>query len=334
MKMRRPGPWSVAAPLPTPHKRRLMLKVSWRSHNSHKVRVFMTFDVLPRIPRKGEADSGDLAHAISQSNLDLRVLRSGQPSPCTTAIQNAFIQYHKPNKTVPFTMEAINRRLNRRRQILFTITSFSELALRTSAYATQSSAHPCDTLSQAKMKMRMPYRKVPSQTASSNVRIPQGRYDLGLGRNPPVRGAPSNSKQQTIPHQVYEAVQFCNEHQAVMEYPSPQRNQQLRSEQDQRSAISATASTVSFCDRTAKATKNLPFVQPKRLSPDLIDIHASQVGCGQVNERDGRRSGRHPIATVTPHARKSSELELNTAWVEMLIHEQLQAMEGAVAQVA
>jgi hypothetical protein len=235
-------------------------------------------------------------------------------------------------------MEAINcrlnRRLSRRRQFFFTIAIFSDLALRTSAYATQSSAHPCDTLSQTKLQMRMPNRKVSSQTASSNVRIPRGRYDLGLGRNPPVRGAQSKSKQQTISQQVYEAVQFCNEHQAVMDYPSPHRNQQLRSEQDQLSGMSATANKASSSDRTAKATKNLPFVQPKRLSPDLIDIHSSQVGFGLVSERDGRGSGRHPVATVTPHARKSSELELNTAWVEMLIHEQLQAMEGAVPQVA
>lgn len=230
-------------------------------------------------------------------------------------------------------MEAIERRLNRRRQMLIAITSLARLSLRTSAYAThsQSSAYPCDTLSQT--QMRIPYRKAPSPTESANVRLSRGRYDLGLGRNPPVRGAQATSKQPTIPQHVYEAVQFCNEHQAVIEYPSPHRNQELRSEQDQRSGMSANAKTASPSDRTAK-TKKLPFVQPKRLAPDLINIHASKAACGQVSEVDGRGSGRHPIATVAPHGRKSSELELNTAWVEMLIHEQLQAMEAAVPQVA
>jgi hypothetical protein len=231
-------------------------------------------------------------------------------------------------------MEATKRRhtVTTRRQVLFSIIiSVSHLALRTSAYTTQSSVHPCDTLSQTKMKI--PHIIEPSYSPSSTKRLSRGRYDLGLGQNLPVLSAATKSKQPTPPQDVLDAVKFLVEHQAVMEYPSPHRNQQLRGEQERYSDVSAIANTASPSDSVAKA-KRLPFVQPKRLSPDLIDIQASRDGCGEVSDFNGRESGRHPIATVTTQARTSAALELNTAWVEMLIHEQLQAMEAAVPQAA
>jgi hypothetical protein len=108
-------------------------------------------------------------------------------------------------------------------------------------------------------------------------------YDLGLGKNQPFYGGKSNSQISMT----YEVTQYLVEHEAVRAYPSPV----VVDEQQSPSSSSAT-----------KKRPALPRVQLERQSKDTLKIK---------NRGD-----------FVPHIRATSDdkLDLNTVWVEMMIH--------------
>jgi hypothetical protein len=132
-------------------------------------------------------------------------------------------------------------------------------------------------------------------------------YDFGLGKNPPVAkstrygenasGDTCHHPQQPITQQqssprpplfVEAIAQYLVEHEAVREYPSPNR------------IIPATTSI-------GKKKRAYPvFIVPKRMTGDgILWIQ-----------------GTHSIPSVITAQTPGRHFELNTLWVELLIHEQ------------
>jgi len=136
------------------------------------------------------------------------------------------------------------------------------------------------------------------------------KYDLGLGKNQPVNNdngneSSSSGKQRSPP------TQFLVEHESVRPYPSPLNldSQQSESSNNRNEAKSN--------------RKNLPKVQPRRQSKDVLHIR-DPIYMG--NTKDDNAFG-HPVIVPINHSsvgRNNNEpavkFDLNTVWVEMMLH--------------
>ena len=109
-------------------------------------------------------------------------------------------------------------------------------------------------------------------------------YDLGLGKNKPVKG---RSRELD-----YDAAHFMVEHESVRDFPSPLEK-------------------VKFPLQAAKTEtiSRLPKVEPKRQQEEHLKI----VRGASVDEAD-----EYPRMIPISNMR----LDLNTVWVEMLIHDE------------
>jgi hypothetical protein len=112
------------------------------------------------------------------------------------------------------------------------------------------------------------------------------KYDLGLGKNPPVIGKRTANIEEMS---TYDAARFWMIPEAVSNYPSP-----LKRKQEQ-----------------PKKRKPQQVI-PSRMAPDAVDI-------------SGTNSEAKAVFQVKP-----VDLEMNTLWVEMLIHHQQNLMAAAV----
>jgi len=148
------------------------------------------------------------------------------------------------------------------------------------------------------------------------------QYQLGIGRNPPVlKGSTTNTAPSCLPLTHEEAFQYldCMEHQATREYPSPAFVANAASKEDARrdsmpaiafttlqektpETDAATSSTPSTTDGNKK--KKLQVIRYNRRSEDVLTISSS------------RSNKKQP--TIVAHTRE--KLDVNTAWVEMLLH--------------
>lgn len=179
-----------------------------------------------------------------------------------------------------------------------------------SAYTTSTFARP-------------PAFKMPSAVVSGVQQAEQiavkprkkGRasYDLGLGKNSPINRYSDTYRQfesrRNQDYDVYQAVEYLLEHSAVVDFPSPLR------------ANAAGPATTS----TQNKKLSTPIV-PTRFSDDMLTIvnspHAKSNGVESLNDR--------PVA-FSAHIRP--QWDLNTPWVEMLIHEQKMKLTSAHSEV-
>ena len=130
-------------------------------------------------------------------------------------------------------------------------------------------------------------------TTTTKTRKPT--YSLGLGKNKPLC-SPSTACVENIE----DATRFLVEHESVRDYPSP---------------LTASADTSKATTTTTKPKKVLPKVQLKRKATDSLSI------------------GNDDISNI-PQIRQTSsaQLDLNTVWVEMMIHsEQSKLVPAAMA---
>jgi hypothetical protein len=109
-------------------------------------------------------------------------------------------------------------------------------------------------------------------------------YDLGLGKNAPVNCSKENLWSCST-DDPYKAVRYLVEHHGVIELPSPLQ----KNDEDQRK------------------DKQQQTIVHSRFSDDVLFIDASN---------------KHPIALIRKDLELNVELDVNTIWVEMLIHEQ------------
>jgi hypothetical protein len=187
---------------------------------------------------------------------------------------------------------------SKRLVILLGLTSRVDLS---SSYASSSLAP--HVLSEPKIIARRPTVRKPhsADTKNSEVLAQQLHerrrvtYALGLGKNQPMLGASTTGGTvvgEEIAEEVYQAVQFWTEHEAVRSIPSPYEN------------FKAAEKAMAAAQSKPK-TRSGPIF-PARLEEDLLSIF----------HHHGEESSRPTMYGSI------QELDLNTPWVEMLIHEQ------------
>ena len=146
-------------------------------------------------------------------------------------------------------------------------------------------------------------RAIQHHKESATAKLPQARYDLGIGKNPPLHSLVGTSFDEPDSKT---AVQFLEEYESVVEYPSPLQHPHPRSA------------------GSSKKKRQFP-VHVHRFSVDLIDI--CEVASGGSGARPVAYTHRpSPGTSQRGSGGRRSPWDLNTPWVEMLIHEQQQQL--------
>jgi hypothetical protein len=174
----------------------------------------------------------------------------------------------------------------------YTTNSLSPLASsepHTIATSTMRKPNPVDT----KISQVLPLQQLQEQNESRRV-----TYSLGLGKNQPVLGASTTANtitsEETV-DDVYQAVQFWTGHKAVRNIPSPNENLKL-------------AEKLKADEQSKPPKSSARHIVPTRLAQDLLSIS---------NHHHVGEESRGPTMIGDVQA-----MDLNTPWVEMLIHEQ------------
>jgi hypothetical protein len=159
------------------------------------------------------------------------------------------------------------------------------------------------------------------------------RYSLGLGRNGPVVPIKSLSPPPPPPHwdNLAQATQYLVEHESVRSFPAPLVPPPLK----------ATTTT------TISAKKSHPPLIPSRITDDSVlrirqvptSLYAnleSLTGAPTLRSSGGGAAiGSSPTTTIAHAAcMRRNEFDLNTAWMELLIHEQQQKHVAAATLMA
>lgn len=140
------------------------------------------------------------------------------------------------------------------------------------------------------------------------------KYDLGLGKNKPVTNRRADETPLTDDASL-DPMRFMIEHEAVSKYPSPLDSNSKTNHQ------------------TKSARKNLPKVQHRRHSEDVLQIQDSPSICNEKDNRSNGDNSLHPV--IVPIHRFSAEssapvtkLDVNTVWVEMMLHNERNKVLG------
>lgn len=145
---------------------------------------------------------------------------------------------------------------------------------------------------------------------STNTIEEATRYDLGIGRNLPVANMSSRPSHH-VPSSTYEACRYLVEHQAVRELPPPIIPAFLNADTQKLGGESRTGKT--------PGKKRLKEIQYNRSSQDVLTIF--QPG---IMHPSSTRSKLKP--TMVAHTQ--AKLNLNTPWVEMLLHHENLKRQG------
>lgn len=135
------------------------------------------------------------------------------------------------------------------------------------------------------------------------------KYDLGIGKNQPLYGGKRKQRQQQEP-----TVEFLVEHEVVNTLPSPLDNdlEQLQQQQQPQSSSTSTQKE----EPNKKTKRVLPKVIHVRKSQDILDIHHhSQNQLPHMTTKKTTQSDNKKA--------QKPKMDINTAWVEMLIHTQI-----------
>ena len=149
-----------------------------------------------------------------------------------------------------------------------------------------------------------------SHLASSNDKASQkvkaAKYDLGLGKNPPVLNNNNNQNKPTksafgdIEDDVYRASQHWNDHQAVRSIPSPLDPETY-----------GTHNTGGQHSHLSLSVKSTHTIQYNRQSEDVLFIYEPSSNSSRENTQ------KKPTMVANT---QGAQLDMNTPWVEMLLH--------------
>lgn len=134
------------------------------------------------------------------------------------------------------------------------------------------------------------------------------KYDLGLGKNNPMTNKTSGETTPVDNNQ--EPTQFLIDHQSVRPYPSP-----LNLESQKREGNSS-----------KNKRENLPEIQHRRHSKDVLHIRDVPTIASSMDDYNKDHSF-HPIIVPVNmlypgYSRPVEKLDINTIWVEMMIHDE------------
>eukprot|EP00980_Cylindrotheca_fusiformis_P026624 scaffold16662_cov112-Cylindrotheca_fusiformis.AAC.2 len=165
-------------------------------------------------------------------------------------------------------------------------------------------------------------------------------YDLGLGRNSPLSEDPANDVPTTT--NVYQAAQYLMEYESDHDFPSPYETSSYAEtiiqvppplpQEESTLAASKTKKTRTKSTQSKRKKPAPPKVQPKRHLEDVLFIlthdnqnnansNGDQASQQQSQQQPQQNEQRLPVM-VQPG---NSQLDLNSIWVEMLLHDQQSA---------
>jgi len=173
-------------------------------------------------------------------------------------------------------------------------------AFRSSATATPPDVVPFDlptkrtTLSQPDETSKTDsVNKINLETPTKSLQL-QFKYDLGIGKNKPVIN--KRVYETSTTNASIDPTQFLVEHEAVSTYPSPMDSNSNH--------------------KTKSARKNLPKVNHRRHSEDVLHIRDSHSVRNVENDRSGDNFSHSVIVPI----HSAAKLDVNTVWVEMMLH--------------
>jgi len=156
-----------------------------------------------------------------------------------------------------------------------------------SAFSLQSNprsfAKPQQNIAPQEYNQYLPPLQPISDAQSASTTESRVSYDFGIGKNKPVVPK-TDGKIHGKARNIYQVAEFWSEHDAVNEIPNP------------------------LVVQAAANKPRLAPIVPLRLADDYLSIHHDH-------------SEEHSQPTMTAKA-PVQEYDLNTPWVEMLIHEQ------------
>ena len=220
--------------------------------------------------------------------------------------------------------------------ILLTITPFDANAFRSSSVSPAATTSPAMII----LTTSETVNSVPSAAAADIIPNKKKiKYDLGLGKNPPVYILSSSSDEEGFGNNV---THYLVEHESVRPFPSP-----LMSSSsviiDSRSNIIDENKKYTKDDSKEndkkknqsenikrRLNKNLPKIRHVRKSKDILHIHDKDEGRRvRNNNNENLTAVIVPIEyflspTTTSESNKpvavTTKFDLNTVWVEMMIH--------------
>jgi hypothetical protein len=152
--------------------------------------------------------------------------------------------------------------------------------------------------------------------AKNQVKKP--KYDLGIGKNKPVTFHQGSISHDTSSSTITEeeilgmAGEFIIQHVAVHEIPSPL----TRSDDRQSQPI-------------LPKMKVLPKVQPERKVQDVLNIH--QISLGESSNIGSLLDSKnYNLPVMVPVQDERMKLDVNTIWVEMMLHDELNKLQTVV----
>mmetsp|Transcript_12531 Transcript_12531/g.34531 ORF Transcript_12531/g.34531 Transcript_12531/m.34531 type:complete len:235 (-) Transcript_12531:108-812(-) len=136
------------------------------------------------------------------------------------------------------------------------------------------------------------------QQHNQQSQSPSYSYDLGIGKNKPFVPRVTTASMVSI----NDVTQHMNQHESTRTFPSPLMDEDV---------MPATPA------KDQKKNKVLPKIRLERRSADVLSITANDetISTQQAQPRT--------LPTITPKIR-STEMDINTIWVEMLIHSEQQ----------
>jgi hypothetical protein len=184
--------------------------------------------------------------------------------------------------------------------------------------------------SQSKARQQEANERAEVRVSQSEKQPRRRLYDLGIGKNQPVgrsvattfHASPIGAAHQENPHFL-----CWVDHESVQQYPSPL---------PVREKVSDTSSPSANLNAQFGKKKNLPVIQLNRSYRDSLPIFESSIRGTDAEEvlrlpergppRDGdiQASPKAPTMLV----RSRSEYELDTIWIEMLIHDLQRSKSG------
>jgi hypothetical protein len=147
-----------------------------------------------------------------------------------------------------------------------------------------------------------------NQRSTSQTTTTKTTYDLGLGKNKPLYGRGMDYLSSPVPE---DATLFLVEHASVHNFPAPN---------------SSDKTTATVVKPAGKTKQPLPVVQLQRKSEDVLLIY-ERVDVLTTESSSSSSSSSSPI--IMP--RSNTQLDLNTAWVEMFIYSEQAKLKLAIA---
>jgi hypothetical protein len=147
-------------------------------------------------------------------------------------------------------------------------------------------------------------------------------YSLGLGQNLPVRSRRENDLRahDNVVYDVYKAVQYWVEQENVNEYPNPllvaRAREAAQIEQKGHKQLQAS-------EKRGKSTAATPpKIVPKRFFGDSLPIFSEPEQQLHLVQSDDSTTISKSVPIMKSRKLVVDRFDLNTPWVEMLIHEQ------------